>query len=575
MKCVCTDPKPLVESYESHGLKPDLKKKVYSSSYSNSSTCSDKNLKCDNGSDVVTKKSNDFSSSYLNPTKYFLGPESNDNLNKITAFCGCDQDIVNMYNRYFKDGTTLRSIWKCSVEEINSKNSKYTQGKLRTLFNENVKKATEKAAAKLSGGTPLEALQVLSAYEMCMSTNETYDRKKDIPPKSVSKDGFDPWLQYHLDKNSPSGKILNKIVRYLVMGMLFHAIFRTFFPHSGNVEDSLIYAMFMPHQFLRGDNKSKGIVFAFSVFLILIIMVSTYSFSVKPQVWIKTGVGLLISIIAFGWFYYKNNGVGVKSSLFGIIAFLITLLVYSAEESKASSEKGIDLSERQGGAFAKWYIPDFSSLKNTLLSGLAFNIYFIIASAFLVRMPILTPKNTFMAFAAVVGISLIFIFTYISIFEENVTDTLKSTFTIVYAITLGIFFLIYVVLGKLFGNKFNTGYLIPYIFATVLGILPIAIFLIIINIAITNYSPAIELLLLILYRLSGVFIAWNTNSTIGKIILTIFGKRQTDQWVVPLLPLVSNFIKLFYTITGENKPKYFDLPLDEATGVTNKNMFMS
>ena len=54
----------------------------------------------------------------------------------------------------------------------------------------------------------------------------------------------------------------------------------------------------------------------------------------------------------------------------------------------------------------------------------------------------------------------------------------------------------------------------------------------------------------------------------------IFGKRSTDKWVFPFLPMLSNFIRLFYFITGDNKPGYFNGG-KTITGVSNTEMWFS
>lgn len=548
MKCVCTDPKPLIESYEDV---PISKKASY---------CPDtpSNFKCDNGSNVVTNESSDFPKSYLDPNKYFLGGDSNDNKNKKTAFCGCDQEVVKKYNTYFKDGTTLRSLWKCTIEEINNKS--LPQSNLNNLFN-------QKVYAKTGGDQ--DKLKTLIAYEMCITTNENYDRFKEPVSPDIQKDGFGSWLKYHLSEESKSGKILNKMVRFLVMGMLLHALYRTVYPQSGDPKDSLVYAMFMPHQFLKGNDKGKGVVFAFSVVLILMIMSATYSFGVSKETWEGTGIGLFISLMLLGGGYYKQNKLLQGIGIAGAISSILYLLIQSAEGSNKNPENP----SSDGGAFAKQYLPNFSSFQNVMTSGLAINIYFIIIAAFMTKIGATDLFGTILGFGVIAVISAIIQLIYSSIFQENVSETFKSSFSIIYWIVLGVFTGISV-LSKLFAWGFNTEYLLPYVYATVIGVLPIALFLIIINIAIANYSPAIELLLLIMYRMSGMFIARDPNSVFGQFILKIFGKRPTDEWVVPFLPLVSNFIELFYYITGDNKPGYFDSP-NISTGVGNKNMFMS
>jgi hypothetical protein len=117
-------------------------------------------------------------------------------------------------------------------------------------------------------------------------------------------------------------------------------------------------------------------------------------------------------------------------------------------------------------------------------------------------------------------------------------------------------------------------YFIPYVLSTLFGVLPLATFAIILNFAIANYSPAIEILFLVLYRLSGFLVANNPASTLGKVLLKISGKRSTDKWVLPFLPWVTYIIDAYYLVSRDNKPAYYT-PTGVATGVRNSDMWLS
>ena len=158
--------------------------------------------------------------------------------------------------------------------------------------------------------------------------------------------------------------------------------------------------------------------------------------------------------------------------------------------------------------------------------------------------------------------------------EEKVEDNLKSPYSKIMYWILGIFLAISLVSGFVGWTTRGSHFFIPFIISTIFGVLPLATFAIIINFAIANYSPAIELLFLVLYRVSGFLVSNNPNSSIGKLVLAAFGKRSTDKWVMPFLPLVSHIINAYYTVSGDNKPGYFTTT-NASTGVTNTDMFMS
>ena len=232
------------------------------------------------------------------------------------------------------------------------------------------------------------------------------------------------------------------------------------------------------------------------------------------------------------------------------------------------------INSNEGEAFINYFIPN--KLKELPYSGFAFSIYAIILGAILTK-----AYSSFW----ITGIWISVMFIGILILSGMVygireaivnnkdddkntnNNTNTNNYVKTYFIILAVFIVISGISG-IIGNKGGSEYFIPYIISTVFGILPITMFLIIINFAIANYSPAIELLFLVIYRFSGFLVAMTPNSSIGKIILMIFGKRSTDKWVFPFLPMISNFIRLFYFITGDNKPGYFNGG-GTITGVSN------
>ena len=551
--CVCTNPGPLIENYKEavtkevkeNSLKDSLKdsKSLSSSSSSSSSKClPGDSLRCPNGDNVKTKD-DDVPSSYLNFSNAdFLLEDSNTNPYKLNAFCGCDKDILKAYNDNIKCGTTLRTLWRETVI-LNSASP-----------NPNLKEAYSKTIQNFTKGDP-KILDILIAYDLCQYTNEKYDRnvEKQCPPIT---DDFGGWLHCHLNPEfSSSGEWLNRGVKFLVFGMLLHVLFRTFVPKYGNLSDSLIYAMFLPRQFLTGNPAQQILVFAQSIMTMLLVMGVVFT-GITPNAGFYTALGLLITGIIIS--IWKGRDI-IPSFLQILPVFLIILLItYNHQESN------------EGEAFIKYFIP--TSLNGIPSSGIAFSIYAIIFGGILSRFSFI--DNIYLTG----GVVLIAILSSAiqallgGIMAENFFGNPISN---IYYGALGILFIISALSMFILNKSPNSRYLVSYTLSTLFGILPIATFLILINFAIASYSPAIAIFFLVLYRISGSVSAMFPNSAIGTVILKIFGKRKDDKWVLPFLPLVSNLIEVFYWISGDPKPGYFNPRAGVSSGTANTDMWWS
>lgn len=262
----------------------------------------------------------------------------------------------------------------------------------------------------------------------------------------------------------------------------------------------------------------------------------------------------------------------IRSPLIYILPTLIFIVIILLLNPRGSD---------QGQTFIKYFIPQ--SISQILYSGLALSIYAICLGALMTKLVANGISSFLVAFVffIVFVICLIIYFSTKTSDERNadIGDDTKddpdstSKYQLVLLCILASFIAISVVSGVI-GNKEGGEYSVPYIISTVFGVLPLSMFLIIINFAIASYSPAIELLFLVIYRFSGFAYSRFPNNGIGKLILKIFGKRSTDKWVLPFLPFVSNFIELFYLISGDDKPGYFNGG-GTITGVSNTEMWWS
>jgi hypothetical protein len=623
-KCVCIDP----------NIKPNpIPPPSPSPLQPTDGTCDSNQMKCPDNSNILTisNNQNDLSTNYFSIGKLFGNEEGSSSV--INAFCGCDKSVIKFYNKAFKDTNaekrpTLDSIWIDSVKKsIDNPNID-----LETTFANQLNIETKGSTDKL---------RALVAYEMCRITNNQYSRILDKQCPNPSKN-FGGWLNCHLNaKESLSGKWLNIILKILVMLMLVHILFRTFIPKQTNVKDSLIFAMFMPPQFLQGQNQLKGGILGLTISIMLMIITISYSSGSSNLSLVMFGsiITLFVCLTAFG--LIKNKYYFILSGIFGLIVSNIILFIINSENPDKSENDSSDFNKKcdninnpvfwilivfllllipigiygvikknnlfksisivlipaliaaliviqlkpkgfnEGKAFSHYFIP--TELKELPYSGLAFSIYAIFLGAILTKSYSswgITGKWTTALFIGILILSGILYLLYTKI-KDNDSDTDIDNVTNKYIKSYFILICIFIVISGISGIIGNFGgseYFIPYIISTVFGILPLAIFLIIINFVIANYSPAIELLFLVLYRFSSSLISMTPNNSvwrsIGEILLKIIGKRSNDKWVLPFLPFLSNFVELFYLVTGDTKPGYFNSG-KIITGVSNTDLWLS
>lgn len=479
------------------------------------------------------------------------------------AFCGCDKSVISFYNTAYKDTPknqrpTLAAIWQKAVDDVKKiTNPAQRKGELYSRFNDELKKQTEGT----DGTLDVNKLKALVAFEMCRVTNDKFSR---IKPSISPNPGKDPggWLKYHLSNASSSGKLLNKGVKALVMLMLVHILFRTIVPKRGNIRESLLYALYMPHQFLQNRPADKTFVMSSLVVVMTFLVLFFYFYGTAPTaeyIGFLSGLGLLggLSVLS----HYKNTPTWDKVFLGSTSLFVILLIVVVVlGAAKDDGDKAQTL--------FNYFIPD--SWSSIPTSGLACSLYAIILGAFLTRARMFRIGSTFGFLAILVFSFIIQMFVYLGK-KENVKDNWSKGWTAYYVILI-IITLVTFLARRSVNNPLTSEYFIPFVLSTVFGVLPFAISAIILNFAIASFSPAIELLFLVMYRISG-FISVR-NAAAGSLLLALFGKRSTDKWVMPFLPIVSHLVRIFYAITGDNKPGYFTTT-STITGVSNTDMWLS
>jgi hypothetical protein len=527
-KCICTNPVQVTKLIPSLPLPQCIP--------------SDSTLKCPDGKTPIQSNSDKILPDTYMKYGDFLGPSgSNDSIEVRNAFCDCDNDIAVAYNNYFPNSKpTLGSIWAKAVKET-AKSSNIDE--LYKHFNAGVNDVT---------GGDIDKIKVLSAYEMCRVTNDKYKRTKEAVSPNPSTD-FEGWLKYHLGE-SDSGKLLNTGVKILVMAMLLHILFRTLVPIQGNMRESLIYAMFMPQEFLQNNVNAKVLVLGSSIVFMLLTMSVAYFGSIDLTLYVLYSItGLIIGGAILSFFRYRWLRYGLL--ILPIVAILILLL-------SSSKETG----------FIEYFIPQ--SLSSIPKSGFAISIYAVIIGAIITKVAF-GPRGMALLILFVAAISAIALLIFGVIIKDE-KSIWENNYTSVYFIILGCLLVIYVIsyFATMYGAGNVSRYFIPYVLSTLFGVLPLATFAIILNFAIANYSPAIEILFLVLYRLSGFLVANNPASTLGKVLLKISGKRSTDKWVLPFLPWVTYIIDAYYLVSRDNKPAYYT-PTGVATGVRNSDMWLS
>lgn len=560
----------------------------------------------------------------------FLGSGISDEVKD--SFCSCDKiksqiDKLNL-NIGVINGkeANLTNIWRTAVENIEKcskegKNFKDIFAEFTKLFNSVTKSIQSNK-------------NLLVAQEVCRIVNEKYSRTKP-KPDNFTKDPR-AWLNYHLSYDSASGRLLNNGLKALVMLVLIRLFLNSF--QFGAFRQSLIYAMFLPKQFLVSMRDQKALVIMGSLLVMIFIMTIAYGAGSSWQTWTLFFSMIIIFVVMTFIGYFQDIGI-LKFSPIGILITLVLFVIQVSNEKEEKNNKkedsfknpgfittlilviifsiiavgaqigsflgvqspfdfigivgfrniaiillmmlipilailanvGPEISN-EGEAFIKYFFPD--SLGNLVFSGLAFSIYAIILGALLTRFGIPNGEFAIMIILVLFFIAgFVGVVIYASINKISRKEAFKDKNIIAFFLVTSI---IYALIGiSMFLPGMPNGiYSSVYALATVFGILPLATFAIVINFAIANLSPGISLFFIILYRISGMINAWFPGSFLGNIILFFFGKRSTDKWVMPFLPWVSHFIKLFYTITGEALPRYFN-PGGVATGVTNTQLWMS
>ena len=248
----------------------------------------------------------------------FLGKGTSGESESVrTAFCDCDNNIALAYNNNFPVcNPTLGDMWATSINQI--KDQKYPDNNsLYTSFNDKINKAT---------GGDIDKIKILAAYEMCRITNDKYKRTKEIvSPNPATEPG--EWLKYHLGDTAKSGILLNKSVKILVMVMLVHILFRTAFPPTahGDYTITLIYAMFLPQEFLRNSPIMKVVVLASSIILMFVIMALLHYTTIPTTNYAILTIGCMILLFALFCFIKVKGLLKIALSLLLILPILFIL----------------------------------------------------------------------------------------------------------------------------------------------------------------------------------------------------------------------------------------------------------
>lgn len=139
----------------------------------------------------------------------------------------------------------------------------------------------------------------------------------------------------------------------------------------------------------------------------------------------------------------------------------------------------------------------------------------------------------------------------------------------------------FILLGGGFARIANNNFILNFIafLFTGLPMMIFAVFFILVNFVIGAIVPGAELLFIIFYRFGfGLFRAAKTQNSILKfpaeLLMKILGIRDTDKWVMPFVPFVTHFVRLFYAVSGQRLPNYFKED-SGLTGVSNTDMWLS
>ena len=438
---------------------------------------------------------------------------------------------------------------------------------------------------------------------MCRLTNKFNPRNVENTSNQTPEEKW----QDLINGNTKTSKNLHKGFKILVFLMLTHTLFRMFIPKNANIESSLGYAMFLPHEFLEGDNQLKVYTMFLSVIITIIIIALDYSQGANAGLWVAfasvsfvsivvgiygystsnkayifgAGLTLLLTLIALfidasekkddtmpkhsdpnrptrgGENPYKSQNKSYKGAFwFALSLFILSIIIgilsyynvwflnnniipYSIAGAISSAIMMMVLQvnpqdQNTGQNLFNWYIPNSFKPNDILLSGFAYNIYAVVIGALLTKIGA-------GSFTMAGGVAVIILASVIiqSIWDKDINkekdkdgnekDTISDSWP--YYTILTLIFAFYMGIGSIkymewFNLSDNYDYAIPFLISTMFGVLPLAVFLIIINYSIASFAPSMALFFLVLYRVSGFLVARDPDSGFGKVILAITGKSN-------------------------------------------------
>jgi hypothetical protein len=480
--------------------------------------CNIDTLTCGNY-EMSTKKSRGVGNTKTHkaPKTYF---EKLDPKNLEMSRCGCDASMVSAYKCNFQPTSsddfdpskTIGSAFCKATKEASDSNTLYAQ------FNKEIDKIIGNG---YTDSQKLKRLKALVAFETCRFNNVSNPR---IPggshdpndPSTTPKDIVHDWF----------GK-LNTIFKFILAFILLHITLRTFVPKGGDYKDSLLFASVLPPDFLKDYPRHRMLIPIICIVFITIIL--SIMMTVKGNDNSKTVKEVLS-------FYLPYS---LKSFLNGGIMLTIYCIIYSFILTK-----GINLLNNNN--------------THSILINILYRFIFL-----------LVIYGIYFGFG---GINMLIQgrpFTDMFPSNENNENVIPSITLIITFISTFIIFIL-----TFFKQNILTDGLF-FIITSVIGIFPLAIFLIVINYIIASYQPMAEMALLILYRMSGFIWSMNPKNAFGKILLYILGVRPTDKWVLPFLPWISIPIRLYHYLTDDKAlPGYFK-PVATSTGVTNTDLWLS
>lgn len=611
-RCLCLNPNVITNLIPSKNKCSDTSK-TYST------------LKCSNG-ECALKEDNQ---------NYFEYPNIINPDNKTNIYCGCDKDILELYKANFHgdDPTNLSKLWKQATDnytdgKCDNLNIEFNKILLDTIPNKDGNIDEE----KLQILTAYEMCRLTNKFNprnVENTSNQSSEEKWQDLLKGDSKTS--KWLHFGF-KLLVYTMLTHTLFRMFIPknanmeGSLGNAMFlpKEFLQGDPNSRQmiiifSIIFSGFMVGlEYSQGNNHQLwecigsiivicGIMFwighttEWVIFKYLAISILVFSVpAIIANMSEKSGTNLNPGKITD-----KNAtiqtmwGIAIGMCLLSVFASILILIVNWNNLTNGSFDIPISIligsiimmiilrtlvpnNQDSGNTLFNWYIPNSFQISDILKSGFFISLYAVVIGALLSKYNA-SSFTLFLGTLIVMGVSAIFQ----GIWNDNVDEDdkiidvkdKKITGILVYYIFLAIIAVLYGVLAfikyKEWSNPFdNYEYAIPFLISTMFGILPLAVFLIIINYSIASFAPSMALFFLVLYRVSGFLVAGKPDSGFGKVILAITGKRKTDVWVMPFLPWITYIIKAYYKIKGDQLPTYFD-DTGIATGVTDTNMWIS